>query len=188
MWPDLLHRHTSALASFREWSVVSAWLRIRAQPRNPASPVIQLRPRPVYGVHMDLTNGPNQSTFVLYSFNLLHGTKQVTGPYLHISHMGHLRQCWPVLCAGDNSPISESRLTFPDCGQVRKQITATSIHLSNWRFVLLTFEVAWSPLTKERSELIILGNIWPKASLFSRWWFPSAVKTYCVQIGQCVIE
>ena len=34
-WPDLLHRHMSALASFREWSVVSAWLRIRAQPRNP---------------------------------------------------------------------------------------------------------------------------------------------------------
>ena len=34
-WPDLLHRHTIALASFREWSVVSARLRIRAQPRNP---------------------------------------------------------------------------------------------------------------------------------------------------------
>ena len=34
-WPYLLHRHTSALASFREWSVVAAWLRIRAQPRNP---------------------------------------------------------------------------------------------------------------------------------------------------------
>ena len=34
-WPDLLHRHTIALASFREWSVVSAGLRIRAQPRNP---------------------------------------------------------------------------------------------------------------------------------------------------------
>ena len=37
-WPDLLHRHTSALASFREWSVVSAWLRIQAQPRNPCQP------------------------------------------------------------------------------------------------------------------------------------------------------
>ena len=34
-WPDALHRHTIALASFREWSVVSAWLRIRAQPWNP---------------------------------------------------------------------------------------------------------------------------------------------------------
>ena len=34
-WPDLLHRHTIALASFREWSAVSARLRIRAQPRNP---------------------------------------------------------------------------------------------------------------------------------------------------------
>ena len=34
-WPDFLHRHTIALASFREWSVVSARLRIRAQPRNP---------------------------------------------------------------------------------------------------------------------------------------------------------
>ena len=34
-WPDLLHRHTIALVSFREWSVVSARLRIRAQPRNP---------------------------------------------------------------------------------------------------------------------------------------------------------
>ena len=34
-WPDLLHRHTIALASFREWSVVSARLRIRVQPRNP---------------------------------------------------------------------------------------------------------------------------------------------------------
>ena len=34
-WPDLLPRHTIALASFREWSVVSARLRIRAQPRNP---------------------------------------------------------------------------------------------------------------------------------------------------------
>ena len=37
-WPDLLHRHTIALASFREWSVVSAWLRIRAQPWNPCQP------------------------------------------------------------------------------------------------------------------------------------------------------
>ena len=37
-WPNLLHQHTSALASFREWSVVSAWLRIRAQPRNPCQP------------------------------------------------------------------------------------------------------------------------------------------------------
>ena len=37
-WPDLLHRHTITLASFREWSVVSAWLRIRAQPRNPCQP------------------------------------------------------------------------------------------------------------------------------------------------------
>ena len=37
-WPDLLHRHTSALASFREWSVVSVWLRIRAQLRNPCQP------------------------------------------------------------------------------------------------------------------------------------------------------
>ena len=35
MWPDLLLRRTSALASFQEWSVVSAWLRIWAQPRNP---------------------------------------------------------------------------------------------------------------------------------------------------------
>ena len=34
-WPDLLPRHTIALASFREWSVVSARLWIRAQPRNP---------------------------------------------------------------------------------------------------------------------------------------------------------
>ena len=38
MWPDLLHCHTSALASFREWSFVSVWLRIRAQPRNPCQP------------------------------------------------------------------------------------------------------------------------------------------------------
>ena len=37
-WPDLLHRHTIALASFQEWSVVSAWHRIRAQPRNPCQP------------------------------------------------------------------------------------------------------------------------------------------------------
>ena len=37
-WPNLLHRHTSALASFREWSVVSAWLRIQAQPWNPSQP------------------------------------------------------------------------------------------------------------------------------------------------------
>ena len=37
-WPDLLHRRTSALASFQEWLVVSAWLRIRAQPRNPCQP------------------------------------------------------------------------------------------------------------------------------------------------------
>ena len=37
-WPDLIHRHTIALASFREWSVVSAWLRIRAQPWNPCQP------------------------------------------------------------------------------------------------------------------------------------------------------
>ena len=37
-WPDHICRHTSALASFREWSVVSAWLRIRAQPRNPCQP------------------------------------------------------------------------------------------------------------------------------------------------------
>ena len=35
MRPDLLHQHISALASLREWSVVSAWLRIWAQPRNP---------------------------------------------------------------------------------------------------------------------------------------------------------
>ena len=34
-WPDLLHWHTIPLASFREWLVVSAWLRIRAQPWNP---------------------------------------------------------------------------------------------------------------------------------------------------------
>ena len=34
-WPDLLHRHTITFASFREWSVVSAWLRIQAQPWNP---------------------------------------------------------------------------------------------------------------------------------------------------------
>ena len=34
-WPDLLHRHTIALVSFRERSVISARLRIRAQPRNP---------------------------------------------------------------------------------------------------------------------------------------------------------
>ena len=52
-WPDLLLRHTSALASFRKWLVVSAWLRIRAQPWNrchsaspPPSPLIQLRSRP----------------------------------------------------------------------------------------------------------------------------------------------
>ena len=38
MWPDLLHRHTIALASFREWSVVSAWLRIGAQPWNLCQP------------------------------------------------------------------------------------------------------------------------------------------------------
>ena len=37
-WPDLLHRRTSALTSLREWSVVSAWLRIWAQPRNPCQP------------------------------------------------------------------------------------------------------------------------------------------------------
>ena len=37
-WPDLPHQHTIALASFREWSVVSAWLRIRAQPWNPCQP------------------------------------------------------------------------------------------------------------------------------------------------------
>ena len=37
-WPDLLHPHTIALASLREWSVVSAWLRIRAQPWNPCQP------------------------------------------------------------------------------------------------------------------------------------------------------
>ena len=37
-WPDLLHRYTSQLASFREWSVVSARLRIRAQPQNPCQP------------------------------------------------------------------------------------------------------------------------------------------------------
>ena len=37
-WLDLLHQHTIALVSFREWSVVSAWLRIRAQPRNPCQP------------------------------------------------------------------------------------------------------------------------------------------------------
>ena len=37
-WPDLLHRRTSALASFREWSAVSAWLRIWAQLRNPCQP------------------------------------------------------------------------------------------------------------------------------------------------------
>ena len=37
-WPDFLHRHTIALVSFREWSVVSGWLRIRAQPRNPCQP------------------------------------------------------------------------------------------------------------------------------------------------------
>ena len=38
MCPDLLHWQTSTLASFREWSVVSAWLQIRAQPRNPCQP------------------------------------------------------------------------------------------------------------------------------------------------------
>ena len=37
-WPDLLHQHMSVLASFREWLVVSAWLGIRAQPRNPCQP------------------------------------------------------------------------------------------------------------------------------------------------------
>ena len=34
-WPDLLHRHKSKLASFREWLFVSVWLRIRAQVPNP---------------------------------------------------------------------------------------------------------------------------------------------------------
>ena len=48
------HRHTIALASFREWSVVSAWLRI-PNPEIPASPVIQLRPRPVYCFDMSMT-------------------------------------------------------------------------------------------------------------------------------------
>ena len=38
MWLDLLHWRTSALASFREWSVVSVWLWIWAQPRNPCQP------------------------------------------------------------------------------------------------------------------------------------------------------
>ena len=37
-WPDLLHRHTSRFASFREWSVVSAWLWFRTQLRNPCQP------------------------------------------------------------------------------------------------------------------------------------------------------
>ena len=54
-WPDLLYRCTSTLASFREWSVVSAWLRIWAQPRNPCQPPIQLWPRPVNStcIHYD---------------------------------------------------------------------------------------------------------------------------------------
>ena len=38
MSPNLLQQHTSTLASFWEWSVVSVWLWIRAQVRNPCYP------------------------------------------------------------------------------------------------------------------------------------------------------
>ena len=49
-WPDLLHRHANALASFREWSVLSAWLRFVPSSEIPASHVVQLRLRPVYSI------------------------------------------------------------------------------------------------------------------------------------------
>ena len=35
MWPNLFHWHTSTLASFREWSIASAWLWIQSWVQNP---------------------------------------------------------------------------------------------------------------------------------------------------------
>ena len=49
-WPDLLHRHANALASFREWLVLSAWLRFGPSSEIPASHVVQLRLRPLYSI------------------------------------------------------------------------------------------------------------------------------------------
>ena len=55
-WPNVLHRHTSMLASFREWSVVSAWLPV-------ASLGVLTRPRPVSSTLNTWVNTSTQSYF-----------------------------------------------------------------------------------------------------------------------------
>ena len=158
-WPDLLHRHTSALASFREWSVLSAWLRIQAQPRNPCQP----------------RNLASASTWVLVDektlLNCQMGCWQID--------LSRLRPNWIMGPGPKSRSAGKSESRGPENGISRWQRPNFDIDSQNYHFGLVYVMTWYINFLAWRQRIISVVSFannaihpWPQVMLIFDWEMP----------------